>query len=326
MNTRSLTVLFIFAAMILGACTPQVVTQIVQQTQIVHSTAVVNKANGASYPASVGSGGNGANEAFAQANPTSASGTAVPDASGSASIPSTSRMIIKDGNINLLVVDTDVALDRVTQVVSDTGGYIVSSRVWYTPVQDKNYKNATLTVGVPVDQFEPALVRLRAIAKQVLDETESGTDVTDQYVDLQSQLVNLQASRDRIRGFLDKATTVDEILKINDQLTQIEQQIETIQGKQKYLADRSSYSTLTITLTPDIPTATPSPTPTPTPVAGWNPGHTFIDAGNTLGSAYKVLIDAAIWVLVVFVPIVAPVVLVIWLIAFLTRRGRKPAA
>ena len=321
MNARSLTILFVLTAMILGACSPQVVTQIVQQTQVVAQTSVV-QARAPAYPAS---GGSGANQAALQPIPTSSSGTA-PAPSGSTGIPSTSRMIIKDGTINLLVVDTDVALDRVTQVVGDAAGYIVSSRVWYTSAQDKNYKNATLTLGVPVDQFEPALVRLRSIAKQVLDETESGTDVTDQYVDLQSQLVNLQASRDRIRSFLDKATTVDEILKINDQLTQIEQQIETIQGKQKYLADRSAYSTLTVTLTPDIPAATPAPTPTPTPAPGWNPGKTFTDAGMTLGSAYKVLIDAAIWVLVVFVPIVAPVVLVIWLIAFLTRRRRKPAA
>jgi hypothetical protein len=50
-----------------------------------------------------------------------------------------------------------------------------------------------------------------------------------------------------------------------------------------------------------------------------------MEAGTTLGSAYKVLADAAIWVLVVFVPIVAPICLVIWLIWFLTKRGRKPA-
>lgn len=178
---------------------------------------------------------------------------------------------------------------------------------------------------MPVDQFEPALVRLRGIAKQVLDETESGEDVTAEYVDLQSQLVNLQATRDRIRSFLDKATTVDEILKVNDQLSQVEQQIETIQGRQKYLADRSAFSTLTITITPDIPAVTPMPTSTPTVAPAWDPGKTFIEAGTTLGSAYKVLIDAAIWVLVVFVPIVAPICLVIWLIWFLSKRARKPA-
>jgi hypothetical protein len=299
-----------------AACSPQVVTQVVQQTQIVNEvvepTQVVNQTTVA-------------NLVVTQAYPAPSGGGAAPDISSSGDIPSSSRMIVKNGNITLLVADPDVALDRVTQVVGDVGGYIISSRVWFTSAQDKSYKNATLTIGVPVDQFEPALVRLRGIAKQVLDETESGQDVTDQYVDLQSQLVNLQATRDRIRSFLDKATTVDETLKVNDQLSQVEQQIETIQGKQKYLSDRSAFSTLTINITPDVPTATPMPTATPTVAPAWDPGKTFIAAGTTLGSAYQVLVDAAIWVLVVFVPIMAPICLVIWLIWFLSKRGRKPA-
>lgn len=39
------------------------------------------------------------------------------------------RMIIKNGDIKLLVKDTEVAIDGVTQLVRDVGGYIISSRV-----------------------------------------------------------------------------------------------------------------------------------------------------------------------------------------------------
>jgi len=49
----------------------------------------------------------------------------------------------------------------------------------------------------------------------------SGQDVTDEYVDLQSRLGNLEATRDRIRTFLDQAQTVDEALRVNEQLAAV---------------------------------------------------------------------------------------------------------
>ncbi|MGE5073973.1 MAG: DUF4349 domain-containing protein, partial [Anaerolineae bacterium] len=98
------------------------------------------------------------------------------------------QMIIKNAELRVLVADTDRALDGVTQVVTDVEGYVISSRVWYQDHFGTNYKYATLTIGVPVDQFEPALRRLRGLAVRVVDDTASGEDVTSQYVDLHAEL------------------------------------------------------------------------------------------------------------------------------------------
>src|SRR5512140_3193185 len=112
-------------------------------------------------------------------------------------------------------------------------------------------------MGVPVDQFETAMRRLRGVALRVLDENASGQDVTSEYVDLQSQLGNLEATRDRIRSFLANAQSVEESLRINQELTNIEAQIEQVKGRMNFLSNRSAYSTITINLEPDIPPATP---------------------------------------------------------------------
>jgi hypothetical protein len=237
-----------------------------------------------------------------------------------------SHMIIKNGDIKLLVEDTDVAIDRATQVIGDMGGYIISSRVWYQPYYDgENYKYATITIGMPVDQFERALSRLRVLAVKVLDETASGEDVTNQFVDLQSQVTNLEATRDRIKSFLDEAKTVDEALRINAELANVEAQIEQIKGQMNYLQDRSAYSTVTINLEPVLPELIETPTPTPTPNV-WKPGETFKDAKKTVTYAYQGIVDFLIWVFVVFVPIFAPPVLIIWALwKFFTRKPKKPS-
>ena len=177
-----------------------------------------------------------------------------------------SRMVIKNGEIRLLVEDADNAIDRALQVVGDVRGYIVSSRSWYQTGPDgKNYKYATVTIGVPADQFETAMRRFRAIALRVLDENASGQDVSDEYVDLQSQLVNLEATRDRIRKFLDDAQSVEESLSVNNELSKIEADIEKIKGRMNYLSNRSAFSTITVTFEPDIPPQPPPPTPPPPP-------------------------------------------------------------
>jgi hypothetical protein len=239
------------------------------------------------------------------------------------------HMIVKNGNVKLLVKDTDRSLDGVTQIVSDVKGYIVSSRVWYQDYYGTNYKYATLTMGVPVDQFENALLRLRGLSIRVLDENATGEDVTDQFVDLQSQLTNLEATRDRIKGFLDQAKTVDEALRINQQLSEVEAQIEQIKGKMNYLSNRSAFSTITIDLEPQLPdivmTPTPTPTPTPIPQLGpWDPGTTTQNATNVLVASYRAIIDFLLWIFIVLVPILAPPILFIWLILWIIRKKNKP--
>jgi hypothetical protein len=241
------------------------------------------------------------------------------------------RMVIKNAEVRLLVEDTDDAINRMLQVVGDTDSYIISSRAWYQPGPDgKNYKYATVTIGVPVDQFETAMRRLRATAMRVLDENASGQDVSDEYVDLQSQLGNLEATRDRIRSFLDNAQTVEESLRINQELTNIEAQIEQVKGRMNYLANRSAFSTITVTFEPDIPPVTPEPTPTPLPTPApkpWDPGETFGKATKSITVIYQALIELAIWIFVVIVPLLAPPALILWgIYKFATRKSRKPAS
>lgn len=226
------------------------------------------------------------------------------------------RLIVKNAELRLLVADTDVAIDRVTQIVADTGGYIISSRIRYNEWMEKNYKYASITLGVPVDQFELAMRRLRSLALRVEDETASGQDVTDEYVDLQSRLGNLKATRDRIREFLDQARTVEESLKVNEQLSAIEEQIEQVQGRMNYLFDRAAYSTITVQIDPELPQPTPAPTPTstptPTPIPPWTPTQTIEQASYTLGSILRALTEIAIWLIIVVAPLLAPPALIVW--------------
>ncbi len=231
--------------------------------------------------------------------------------------PQRPRIIIKNAELQLLVSDSDIAVDRTTQIAANYGGYIISSRIWYKDWQDDQYKYASLTLGVPVEQFEPALNRLRGLAIRVKDETASGQDVTDEYVDLQSRVRNLEATRDRIRDFLDQAETVEESLRVNEQLAAIEAQIEEARGRMNYLSNRGAYSTIAVQIDPELPK--PTPTPTPTPPAQWSVTRSVREATETLGGILRVFVEIFVWFSIVGVPLLAPLVLSYLIIRRRTR-------
>lgn len=310
-----LAVFILLGVLILSACggAPAATEALVVEAPLSYEEPAAQDAGGANDVAK---------EAGNQALP-SIYATAMPPQDSAPGALASMHMIIKNAEIKLLVTDTDIAIDRATQVVGDAGGYIVSSRVWSQPHYDgKNYKYAAITIGIPVQEFEHTLSRLRGLSVQVLDETASGEDVTNQFVDLQSQLTNLEATRERIKMFLDSAKTVDEALRINQELSVIESQIEQIKGQMNYLEDRSAYSTITINLEPELPELEPVVTPTPNP---WNPGETFNNAKETVTFAYQGIVNFLIWFFVVLIPILAPPALIIWGVwKLLTRRSRKP--
>jgi hypothetical protein len=227
-----------------------------------------------------------------------------------------SRMVIKDAEMELLVRDTDQSLANVTQMAVDYGGYIISSQSWY----DGDYKYATMRLAVPSASFEIALNNLRLLGLKMLRETASGQDVGSEYVDLQTRLANLEATAARVRAFLDEAKTVEESLKVNNQLSGLEGQIEQIKGQMGYFEGRTAFSTVTVFLTPERPTPTPTPTPTATP--GWNPGETFTKASGTLITFSQSTVDFLIWFGVVLGPFLLILVVLLW--SWRASRRRVP--
>ena len=261
--------------------------------------------------------------------------TAYPGQPGVPGLPSVpyaqDRMIVKSGEMDLLVIDTDVAIGGVSQVAIDYGGYILSGRSWY---QD-NFKFAQITVGVPSIEYENALARLRRLSITVLRETSSGQDVTDEYVDLDSRLRNLEVQAERLRAFMGETENVQEAITVSQSLSDVENQIEQIKGRMNYLGGRAAVSTITVNIEPQRPTATPTmtptntptPTPTMTPTATptptvWSAGTTVSSAMGTAGLLWQSLLDLAIWLLVVGGPFLLMAVVVLAVLRF--RIGRRP--
>ncbi|HVP21757.1 MAG TPA: DUF4349 domain-containing protein, partial [Anaerolineaceae bacterium] len=208
------------------------------------------------------------------------------------------------------------AIDQTTQMLSTEGGYVISSQTWQTD----GYKYATLKLGIPSNRFEAVLTQVRSLALQVVRENATGQDVTSTYVDLQSRLTNLEATSARVRDFLKDAKTTEDSLRINQQLSELEAQMEQVKGQMHYYEGRSAYSTLTLNLTPQHPTPSPTLTPTPTATVQWNPGKTFDQASHVLLTSAQTLFDGLIWLVVGLGPYLLALALIILVVRRLARR------
>lgn len=162
------------------------------------------------------------------------------------------RLIIKNGEMTLIVTNTDQAIYTAIDHIIQLGGYILNQQVYNGT---NGYRYAQITLGVPVEKFEVAMQTLATLG-QLNRQSVSGQDVTEEYVDLNSRLINLQTTQERLRTFLTETRKIEDTLKVNTELSRVEGEIEVIQGRISFLANRAAFSTITLKLNPLLPTPT----------------------------------------------------------------------
>jgi hypothetical protein len=70
--------------------------------------------------------------------------------------------------------------------------------------------------------------------------------VTEEFIDIQARIKTKKELENRYKELLAKANTVEELLSIEKELGTLRTEIESIEGRLKYLQDRVSLSSLTI--------------------------------------------------------------------------------
>jgi hypothetical protein len=220
------------------------------------------------------------------------------------------RLVIKTADLSLQVDSARDAEAALRTLVGQMGGYVVKVE---TSGTDESMSSHVI-FRVPAERFDQALSGVQGLAKKVLSRTVGGDDVTEEFVDLESRLKNLEATRDRLQSFLDKAENVDDALKVNQSLSDLQGQIEQLKGRKQFLERSAALSTISVTL---------SPLPAIAPIVedeGWQPLGVARDALRGLvgfGQGLATLVIVAL----VWAPVWLPILLFgLWLSRRLRRR------
>jgi len=181
-----------------------------------------------------------------------------------------SAKIEQTGTLGLAVGRGRLArtMTQLTALAGAYGGFVANSQT-QTGAGTAGAPYGSVTLQVPVDNFSAVLRQAQALGKTSALTTKA-TDVTGQYVDLQSRITALEDSRQQYLTILAKATTVGDVLAVQEQLDGIQTQIEQLQGQLQVLSSETSYSTLTVTVNESTPPPPPGPLPESGLVRAWH--------------------------------------------------------
>lgn len=221
---------------------------------------------------------------------------------------SQNRLVLTETSLSLLVKDVAGAIQSIRQKAQELGGFLVDSSLNAPEGAD----TGSITVRVPAEKQEEALAAFRGFAVRVTNETVSGQDVTDQFEDVAAQLAVLEKTKAKFEAILEDAKTVDESLRVQQQLISLQQQIDALKGRQQYYERSAQMVRITAFLSTDE-TALPY-----TPDEAWRPQAIFRLAVRSLVGVLQGVGTAGIWI-VVFAPLWIPAVLILWWMAKRTR-------
>ena len=159
----------------------------------------------------------------------------------------TDRKVVRNSNLSLVVKDVRDAMDKIEQETTIKKGYMVNSNI----NRPEEGASGTIEIRIPSTELKPFLNFLRTLSIKVVSESVTGSDITDQYVDIQARLDILSRNKTTYMAILDKATTIDEIMRVQTQIFSLQNQIDSYQGQLKYMEGVSSSSLITVYLSTD---------------------------------------------------------------------------
>jgi hypothetical protein len=153
--------------------------------------------------------------------------------------------IIKSASARYKVKDVKIATDQIRAIALKYDAYISDLRFENNLYQKQN----RFTIKVPQQHFDIVMDSIGKVVEFVEYENITTKDVTEEYIDLQGRLATKLEVKKRYEEILRKnARTVEEILNTEEKLRVLQEEIESAQGRLKYLSNKVAYSTIQIDL------------------------------------------------------------------------------
>jgi Flp pilus assembly protein TadB len=148
----------------------------------------------------------------------------------------------------------------------------------------------------------------------VLQNKTTGEDVTEEFIDLEARVKTQKALEEQFLEIMKRAGKVEDALEVQRQIAEVRTAIEKLEGRKRFLENRASLSTITVTLQ----------SPTAIAVNTSSFGRSVREA---VSESIGVAVDIVLFI-VRFVIVMIPVLLLIilpglLLTRFVWRRARK---
>lgn len=158
--------------------------------------------------------------------------------------------IIYSADATVETTEFEQTLEKLQALVQQVGGFIESSSIngsnYYS--QARGYagnRSANYTVRIPSARFSELMGSLSTLGNVPYTYTYT-ENITSRYYDVQARLTAYQTQEQRLLEMMEKAETVSDIIVIEDRLTELRYQIESLQSTLNNWDRQVSYSTVNV--------------------------------------------------------------------------------
>lgn len=159
------------------------------------------------------------------------------------------RKLIKTVDMNVETQNYDELMSTIQSQVKELGGYIESMNTYngsryydYNPT-----RNADMTLRIPKDKLDGFLNTMSEISN-VVRRSDNVEDVTLAYVDLESHKEALRTEQDRLLQLLERAETIEDIITIEQRLSDVRYQLESMESQLRTYDNQVDYSTVYLSI------------------------------------------------------------------------------
>ena len=151
------------------------------------------------------------------------------------------RKIIRNASLSLETENYSSFMTAFEQKTNQYGAYITYLSAYTNSLSKSENKDAHISVMVPAEKLDDFLTELGTVA--VIDSKEiSVNDVTDSYADVDGKIKALETEEKSLLALLEKADKLEDIIKIQDRLSEVRGSLETNRAQLKNYDEQIAYS------------------------------------------------------------------------------------
>ena len=238
-----------------------------------------------------------------QSQPNGITNKSTDNNSSQESIPTTEqgkieRKLLKEGTLDWETSDVVKTHQKVLDAVKKYNAYASND----AQTADEYRITNSMEIRVPANQFDAFVNDISKDVNQFDNKKISVLDVTEEFIDVTARIKTKKELEQHYYDLLQRTKNVTEILEVEQQLNNVRTDIESAEGRLKYLNDKISLGTITISFY-EVKS---------TPIGFFGEiGKSFVQGWN--GILYFVLGLLKIW----------PFVIILLAIVFFVRRSYK---
>lgn len=245
---------------------------------------------------------------IAKSSPMDASTRSADNTAGGTAVVETPAKLIRKVDMSISTRNFDEDYEKIIASLKELGGYIESSKI---DSKTSYRRQASLYLRVPQEKLDTFLENISGLGRQ-LSFSESAEDVSEKYADTETRLTTQQEKMKRLQQMLSKATSIDELIIIENSIADTQYQIDSLSGSLKGMDSKVNYSTVNISLIEERPADIEQ-------VREATLGERITSAFlNSIESIKDFLSDS-----LVFVVSVAPIIIALLVVIIIIRRAIK---